>query len=623
MKFNLKQWTFKQKVYLSLKSNETKNKLKYAKASIIAILIGFIVGFIVVYLAGGDGVQYMQALFTSAFSNFTAGGVSASQLSVTLNYFVVFALMGLGLALGFKVGLFNMGGSGQAVFGFGMAYLALLSITKEKNISMSEIGSGYIFILFIIFILSGVTISLIAGILKVFLNIHEVVTTIMLNWIVWYMVKFFINQTNTNFIEQSFLAVGGYNWLGGLIAVVLSFASVWFVLTFTTYGYKFRIIGKQPSAGKYAGINSRLYIVITTAFQGLFISMGGFFYYFTIARQLNYYADVIPTIGFDAICVALVAFNNVLGILPVAWVWAILNSGAISAASWGLVAKETSYLIFGVIIYSATIYSLLFRFVPFKWAKFWNYFVRDTKLKLYVKSINSQIKDLKKSKRNIKNEQAIILAKEELIKFKQENKNNKDSNFSLKYKNLKLNFEDLNDQYRGKYHKQIIELKEMRTEAIDKGFENYYNRNLSGVKQTYNNAKVLNIIGILNTAITDLNEVDKLLFDYNSNFKEQIKQDKSAKSELTNKKKDYKNNLIQKINSNYQEKIKEINNINKNYTAQYKQNKILLKEELKQIKLDLNNKIKLEKDKVKKNELLIEKYNKILEVNDKYVFSGK
>gem|GEM_PF-5253093 len=79
------------------------------------------------------------------------------------------------------------------------------------------------------------------------------------------------------------------------------------------------MVGKQKTVAHYAGVNSNLFIIGTTAVQGLFISLGGLFYFYNVERALWFQVDVIPTIGFDAIAVALVAFNNVLGVVPVAF----------------------------------------------------------------------------------------------------------------------------------------------------------------------------------------------------------------------------------------------------------------------------------------------------------------
>ncbi|ARU92280.1 ribose/galactose ABC transporter permease [Spiroplasma clarkii] len=390
MKFNTKTWIVKRKTALYLKSPGFTNKFHYIKSSIIAILIGLVLGCITVYITGGNGIAYITTMFVEAFSTF--GSKTGNQVSRTMNYTTVFIFMGLGLALGFKVGLFNMGGSGQAVLGFAACYLILRDIATNKGVAVTSLDSSIMLMVFVVFLICGIGVSVLTGILKVYFNIHEVATSIMLNWTIWYIMKWLISENNANLLQQNWLAISDNTWIIGLVMALISVAITWFVLSYTTVGYKFNMVGKQKTAAKYAGVNGNLFIIMTTAFQGLFISLGGIFYYFNVQKQQTFYTDMVPTIGFDAISVALVAFNNVIGIIPVALLWGIINSGAQAAADEAMSSQEMSYVITGVIMYCATIYILFMQFRPILMMKIQNYINKDVELRLLIGQNNEKLK---------------------------------------------------------------------------------------------------------------------------------------------------------------------------------------------------------------------------------------
>lgn len=393
MKFNTKKWIINQKTSLYLKSPLFTNKFKYVKASIIAILIGITLGIITVFAFGSNGFMYIYYVFESAFS--TWGTRANMQFGITMNYVSTFIFMGLGLALGFKVGLFNMGGSGQAVFGFGSTWLMLRAIAQNQGIPITSLDSSIMVGVFFLFIACGVFISVLTGVLKVYFNIHEVASSIMFNWIVWFIIKSLVNDFQAGIVGQNWLAIGENTWILGIVMALVCVGVTWFILSYTTIGYKFNMVGKQKTTAHYAGVNSNFFIIGTTAIQGLFISLGGLFYFYNVERALWFQVDVIPTIGFDAIAVALVAFNNVLGVVPVAFFWGILQSGSLFAAGVVGISRDIVHIVTGIIIYSAVIYVLFIKFRPFLMLKKQTYINKDVELKFLINANNIKIKENK------------------------------------------------------------------------------------------------------------------------------------------------------------------------------------------------------------------------------------
>lgn len=408
MDFKLNRWIRNQKFKALLAGDKVKEKANYLKSSIIAISIGLIIGAIVVYINGYDGLGFLVSCFDYA--------ISESTINKTMNYFAVYMFMGLGLALGFKVGIFNMGGSGQAILGLTLASLAIGLKAKHDNISFSEVNSSFMFTAFLLFIFSGVIVSLTAGLLKVLFNIHEVVTTVMLNWVVWYFSKWILSADFTKSIvpqdiigttpslNSSWLNIGDNNWALGVILAFLSILVMYLLITFTTFGFKFRVVGKQPEAAHYAGIKNKQYIILTTALQGLFIGLGAMFYWMNIKRNENIVNELLPSIGFDAIPITLVAFNNLIGIIPVALIWASLQTGseqAIGIEFMGL-SEQVPQLIFGIIIYVSAIYILFLKMKPIELLKEFIYQLKDITLKQIVTSYRSKIAELNVSKKTVK-----------------------------------------------------------------------------------------------------------------------------------------------------------------------------------------------------------------------------
>jgi ABC-type uncharacterized transport system permease subunit len=148
MDFKLNAWVKNKRFMLFFKSERFTKKAGTAKASIMAVVLGVLLGIIIVCMYGYNGFNFFGKIFSSAFdTSFKVG--SKTMLDQTMLYFSTYFLIGLGLSLGFKIGLFNMGGSGQAVLGMGFAMHLLF--TGDKSFS-----AEYAIVVILIFALSGV-----------------------------------------------------------------------------------------------------------------------------------------------------------------------------------------------------------------------------------------------------------------------------------------------------------------------------------------------------------------------------------------------------------------------------------------------------------------------------------
>lgn len=390
---------FNLKVKLFFGREDVTKKASYFKSSIIAIIVGLTVGVIFVSLFGLNGFGFIFNSFVAPFKNM-------NDTKKVVVYFCVFALLGLGLSLGFKIKMFNMGGSGYAIAGVFTSYMILNSLVSNSS-DMQNVSSIYGLPIFCFFILIGALMSSLTGIFKVLFNVHEVATSIVLNWIIWFSFKYYLlktfgptaaNQTSPTLFQP----FGDHLWIFGLVVVFISVIILWIFINKTTIGFKYKISGTQSDAAYYAGIKNKRYIIGITAFQGLFISAGGFLYFYGITGQVKMTNNILPTIGFDGIAVALVAFNNVFAVLPVALLWGILTHGVnLSQANpiyIGLPA-ETSYLLFGFIMYSSALYILFLKlnFYKLKDLIYLHFFDKNfTKTKLEFKDKKSIMLNNKK-----------------------------------------------------------------------------------------------------------------------------------------------------------------------------------------------------------------------------------
>lgn len=492
--FNIDKWLKRKKFVAQVTSEDTKKKLKFAKASLYAIIFGSIIGMIIVSMNGFNGIGYFFKMLVTGFS--TDGGATSPLINMTMVYFAAYALMGLGLALGFKVGLFNMGGSGQAVLGMGLSYLCLNSLRKTNEDGTPQgfdsVPQGAVVLILLMFILSGVIISTLAGVLKTKLNIHEVVTTIMLNWVAWYLVKWFVgndvlaaNVGNTPSVGYDWLSVNGNNWIIGVVVALLCIVAVWLVLTFTTVGFKFNMVGKQTTAAKYAGVKNQLYFILTTSVQGLFIGLGGMFFY--LQREggaIIMTNDTIPTIGFDVIAVALVSFNNVLGIIPIALLWAALKVGSTfsSFGNYVGVSKETASMVFGAIVYGAAVYSLFYRFEITTKIKHLIHYFKDVVLKIELTEQNKNIRDLK-------------------AKLK----------------------ETTSEEEQGLIRGQIKAIKNSKKMLKEESYKKFSNNGIRGFRKKYNDNKKAKGFSVLDEVMNVTNSRDAKIELYTEMAKEEIK----------------------------------------------------------------------------------------------------
>ncbi len=336
-------------------------------SSIICIIIGLVVGFVVLLLLGGEKA------YSDGFRQILLGGfyMMPSGIGKEIVTAAPLIMCGLSVAFAFKTGLFNIGASGQYTLGAfgGLIFAILLHAPWYVCLLMAT--------------LFGAVWGAIPGIFKAYLNVNEVITSIMFNWIGLYGCNTIMYGRGSGAMynakqAKTFPVTGGslipskiFGWdlaesfgyksctiaifLAIIVAVIL-----YIILNKTTFGYELKACGSNRNAARYAGINERRNIILSMLIAGALAGFGaGLFYLSGAAQWIPGDSTALPSEGFDGISVALLASSNPIGaIFSALFISHITTGGGLMNAS--LFPPEIADIISGIIIYLCA-FSLLFR----------------------------------------------------------------------------------------------------------------------------------------------------------------------------------------------------------------------------------------------------------------------
>ena len=292
---------------------------------LISVVCGFAVAAIAIVITGSDPVQAYTALFQGAFTNPRA-------FPETLIATVPYIFLGLAVALGFRAGLFNIGAEGQFYLGAIFGVLAGTHISGLPGIVTIPLALAF-------GMLGGFIWAAIPGFLKARFGAHEVITTIMLNYVAFQLTDYLINKgpmsdpqstaPRTTFIDanaQLPLLLTGTRLHFGLIIAIIAVPIVWFLLERTTIGFRIRTVGFSQGAARAAGISVAWTLVITMGISGALAGIAG-------ADEILGVSHYMPSsfsvgYGFDSIAVALLARSDPWAILPSAFLFGAMRNGA-------------------------------------------------------------------------------------------------------------------------------------------------------------------------------------------------------------------------------------------------------------------------------------------------------
>lgn len=341
--------TGKQKFY-------AKDGTKSVISAVISILIGMIVGTLIIIIVGltKEGISIngiwegIKLVFFGVFSTGREGGdltfgFNPVNMGNLLFRATPLIMTGLSVALAFRTGLFNIGAPGQYLMGTAATLYIALSLPTET------IPAWIVWILaFLGGIIAGALWGCIPGLLKAYLNINEVITCIMTNWIAANLVSWFfdvretlknsaeggkvgyIRPTSSNGVETFDFGLDkifpGSQVNGGILIAILIAVLMYIIMSKTTFGYQLKACGSNRHAAKYAGINDKLNIIYSMAIAGALSAAGASLYY--LAGNTEFFwstYQALPAEGFNGIPVALLASNNPIGVIFTGCFMSMLN----------------------------------------------------------------------------------------------------------------------------------------------------------------------------------------------------------------------------------------------------------------------------------------------------------
>lgn len=263
------------------------------------------------------------ALFSGSLGG--AGAISESLVAATPYIFA-----GLAVAVGFRGGLFNIGGEGQLLVGAAVAVVIGYSFQLPAIIHLPLALLGGL--------LGGALYASIPGILKAKTGAHEVINTIMLNYIAF---RFFDwaftgplrrpggdRPVTAEIFPSAYLPqlFEGYRFHWGFFLALLTAFIIWWLLFKTTLGFEIRTVGANPNAARYGGIKITRIIVLTMAISGGLAGLAGT----NEVLGLNHFlaGGFSSGYGFDAIALALLGKSHPLGVVLAALLFGTLRNGA-------------------------------------------------------------------------------------------------------------------------------------------------------------------------------------------------------------------------------------------------------------------------------------------------------
>ncbi len=344
--------------------------LSRAAASLLAIVAGLLAGFIILLVSNpGSALEGLRIILMGGFN------IGMKGMGQVLYYATPIIMTGLSVGFAFKTGLFNIGAAGQLMVG------GCIAVFTGVNCPQLPFGLHWI-----AGILSGMLAGglwgLVPGLFKAYLNVNEVISSIMMNYIGLYGTKFLIRNSNifdslrsqtVNVAPTAVIPTWGldkifYNMKGNYvdvssvnagiyIAVALAIV-MYIILNKTTFGYELKACGYNRDASRYAGINERRSIVLSMVIAGALAGTAGALMYLAPASGMHIHMDeILAAQGFNGIPVALLGMSNPIGIIFAGLFIAHISVGGSYLQSLKYMQEVIDIIIALVIYFSA--FSLL------------------------------------------------------------------------------------------------------------------------------------------------------------------------------------------------------------------------------------------------------------------------
>ncbi|OLR64438.1 ABC transporter permease [Peptoniphilus porci] len=360
-----------------------RNRFLY---TVLAIVLGILIGSIILLISGTNPIEAYKVIFLGAFGK-------PKYISWTIVKAVPLILTGLSVAFAFNTGLFNIGAEGQYIVGsIGALVVGLL-------LDLPPIIHGIVAL--IVGALCGYLWGAIVGVLKAKFEVNEVISSIMMNWIGFYLSNYLLSfpilrniesdnsypirkSASIKFLGDWKISESGKAFLAqnkflkdilnppvnfGIIIAIVAAIVIWYVLKKTTLGYELRAVGFNQKAAEYGGIDINKSIVKSMGIAGFLAGLAGAITVLGVSGDIGIMAAQ-EGYGFDGMAVALIAGNNPLGTIPAALLYAGLTYGGGKLTTIGTYS-EVVKIIVGIMILFIAMPKLLdmIKFFFQKWSK--------------------------------------------------------------------------------------------------------------------------------------------------------------------------------------------------------------------------------------------------------------
>ena len=363
---------------------------KTVVASLLSILMGVIFGGVLLFVvalclkmplsSAWEGFRIVLGGVFNTGRDYDAGSVLTFGINARLVGDMLFRatpliMTGLSVALAYKTGLFNIGAPGQYLMGTAVSIIVALAIDT------SVVPAFLVWILaFLAAIAAGALWGCIPGLFKAYLNVNEVITSIMTNWIAANLVTLlfdgsnFINnvdfgktgytlKTATNGVATAKLGLnfGGGNANAGFLIAIVFAAAAYVVINKTTFGYELRACGSNKNAARYAGMNEKRNIVLSMAIAGGLSAAGAALYFLQGDVEFYWHTSMtLPATGFNGIPVALLASCSPIGCIFSGMFMAYLTISGSQLSTFTAYNEYIANIIIAVIVYLSA-FTLFFK----------------------------------------------------------------------------------------------------------------------------------------------------------------------------------------------------------------------------------------------------------------------
>ena len=334
-----------------------------AATSIGSVVIAFIISGILLKIIGGDPIRVGKFFFEATFGSWAA-------ISDTLVKATPLILVGLACAVAFKMKLWNIGAEGQYYIGaFAASLVVLVPLVTPTTPKWIVLGA-----MMLMGMIGGAVWGFFPGFLKARYHVNEIITTLMLNYvaILWNNFWIFNKWSDAGFqmtptfektawlprltdYARDYSGLSGMTLHAGFIIALVAVVIVWWILERSRWGYEIKLIGDNPHAAEYAGLNIKRNIILVMMFSGALAGLAGMVEVTGVVHRLQ--ERISPGYGFTGIIIAWLAKLNPFAIIIVSILF-----GALIVAGREIQPSGLSQLLQGIILFMVISSDVLLRY---------------------------------------------------------------------------------------------------------------------------------------------------------------------------------------------------------------------------------------------------------------------